>query len=108
MAFREGDPPPFNYPQCPKFDVVTGEMKKAPKKKGKGSKNTYLVLMGSGEHAAPVPVSVPDVEKVIAGYVGKAKGMRVICHERGLLDPTKTYTISNEVFSFLQFLKVLC
>ena len=64
--------------------------------------------MGPGEGAAPVPEGPrARVPKVIVGSLNKPKGMRDILHERGLLDPTKKYTISNEVFLFLQIQKVL-
>ena len=75
-------------------------MKDAPKKKGKGKQNTYFFLMGPGEGAAPVPEGPrARVPKVTVGYVNKPEGMRDILYERGLLDPTKKYTISNKVYN---------
>jgi hypothetical protein len=66
------------------------EMKDTPKKKGKGKQNTHFFLMGPGEGAAPVPEGP-------RARAPKPKGMRDVLYERGLLDPTKKYTISNEV-----------
>lgn len=98
FSFGERDPPPFYNLTCPKFDLVTGETKEARKDRGKCKENTFFVQMRPAESAAPAPEAPrARVAKIIVGYVGKCKGMRDILFERGWLDPSKKYTIANEV-----------
>ena len=99
FSFREGDPPPFYKPDCPERDLMTGEMQAARKVRAKPKGNTYFVQMGRGDSTAPLPDATrAQVQKKIPGFVDKPKGMRDILRERGLLNPSLTYTKTNAVF----------
>ena len=109
--FRVGDPPPFYKPDCPERDLMTGEMQAARKVRAKPKGNTYFVQMGRGDSTAPPPEATrAQVQKKISGYVDKAKGMRDILRERGLLNPSLTYTKTNAVFLrfFYYFARYFC
>ena len=106
--FREGDAGPYNMTEAQqeerKYDTPTGRL--LNKTKTKRDLATELVTAGlvdvqnvpttlaelqdkAREHNINLEVTVP---LMVEGWMGKPKGLNQIAWERGLLDPTRTYT----------------
>eukprot|EP00733_Pompholyxophrys_punicea_P000443 Pompholyxophrys_punicea_v1_NODE_122_length_3354_cov_5.345862.p1 type:complete len:471 gc:universal NODE_122_length_3354_cov_5.345862:1263-2675(+) len=103
MIFLPGSPPPFYDLNAPEYDVTV--MKKKTKKKPKktsdlnSTKEPVKKTKRKSRPAIPKPVATPttlllnsedEEEKLVQGYIGKAKGKRQILWERGLWKPGMT------------------
>eukprot|EP00732_Lithocolla_globosa_P002327 Lithocolla_globosa_v1_NODE_1497_length_2534_cov_3.916935.p1 type:complete len:306 gc:universal NODE_1497_length_2534_cov_3.916935:1441-524(-) len=105
MIFKAGDPPPFYFPDCRELDSVnpkkpTKQLTNAGKKRAV-SKRQKVVSSASAVLAATAAATAAtaaaqaaanindtdiaqDIENIIDGYIGKAKGKRQVIWERGL------------------------
>jgi hypothetical protein len=116
FVFQEGDAGPHYLTEAQqqekKFDRPTGRL--LSKTKTKKELSSELIGMGVLDRHS-VPNGLPElqqkamlhnidlkknVEEIVEGWMGKAKGLSQIAWERGFLDPLQTYT-KNELVDLL-------
>ena len=111
FSFQEEDEGPYYLSdterQQKKYDTPTGRL--LSKNKTKKQLATELVSLGlvdvmqlpttlaelkakATEHDIDLKI---ETQLIVEGWNGKPKGLNQICWERGLLDPTQTYTKAN-------------